>query len=119
MMIVFFTACTFFLFLMIHRMHIFAVFFLALSMGALTFFRNRSFKYTMYGLLVVCLIIQLYLMVNFFSWKAFRPDQNHLKNLLSFIRENIDKNSAVLTTFQLGPAVAVYTGHPVKSSGLE
>ena len=112
-MIVFFTICTFFLFLMIHRMHVFAVFFLALSMGALTFFRNRPLKYAMYGLLVVCLTIQLYLMVNFFSLKAFRPDQNHLKNMLSFIRENTDKNSAVLTTFQLGPVVAVYTGHPV------
>jgi len=61
-MIAFFTICTFVLFLMIHRMHIFAVFFLALS---------------------------------------------------SFIRENTDKDSAVLTMFQLGPAVAVYTGHPV------
>jgi tetratricopeptide (TPR) repeat protein len=111
--IVFFTICTFFLFLMIHRMHVFAIFFLALSMGALTFFRNRRLKYTVYGILAVCLIIQLYFMVNFFSLKAFRPDQNHLKNMLSFIRENTVKNSAVLTSFQLGPAVAVYTGHPV------
>jgi tetratricopeptide (TPR) repeat protein len=112
-MIVFFTICTFFLFLMIHRMHIFAVFFLALSIGALTFLRNRPLKNTVYVLLAACLLIQTYLMVNFFSLRAFRPDQNYLKNMLSFIREKTSKNSAVLTTFQLGPAVAVYTGHPV------
>jgi len=113
MMIVFFTLCTFFLFLLIHRMHIFAVFFLALSMGALTLFRNNSLKYIMYGFLGVCLLTQLYLMLNLFSLKAFRPDQHYLKNMLSFIRENTDKDSAVLTSFQLGPAVAVYTGRPV------
>jgi tetratricopeptide (TPR) repeat protein len=113
MMTVFFTLCTFVLFLMIHRMHIFAVFFLALSMGALTLFRNNSLKYIMYGFLGVCLLVQFYLMLNFFSLKAFRPDQNHLKNMLTFIRENTDKDSAVLTSFQLGPSVAVYTGRPV------
>jgi tetratricopeptide (TPR) repeat protein len=112
-MIVFFTICTFFLFLMIHRMHVFAVFFLALSMGALTFTRSRRLKHTVYGVLAVCLIIQLYFMVNHFSLKAFRPDQNNLKSMLTFIRENTAKDSAVLTTFQLGPSVAVYTGHPV------
>jgi len=112
-MTVFFTICTFVLFLMIHRMNIFAIFFLALSMGALTLFRNNSLKYIMYGLLGICLLVQLYLMLNLFSLKAFRPDQNRLKNMLSFIRKNTDKDSAILTSFQLGPAVAVYTGRPV------
>jgi tetratricopeptide (TPR) repeat protein len=112
-MTIFFTLCTFVLFLMIHRMHIFAVFFLALSMGALTLFRNNTLKYMMYGFLGVCLLVQLYLMLNFFGLKAFRPDQHYLKSMLSFIRENTDKDSAVLTSFQLGPSVAVYTGRPV------
>lgn len=98
---------------MIHRMNVFAVFFFALSMGALTLFGNRPLKYTIYSLLGVCLLIQLYVMLDSFNLKIFRPDQDNVKNMLSFIRKNTDKDSAVLTTFELGPAVAVYSGHPV------
>jgi tetratricopeptide (TPR) repeat protein len=112
-MIVYFTVCTFVLFLMIHRMGVFAVFYLALSMGALTLFGNRPLKYAIYGCLGLCFLIQTVVMLDSFRLKAFRPNQHHLKNMIAFIRTKTDKEAAVLTAFELGPAIAVYTGHPV------
>ncbi len=113
LVLVYFTVCTFVLFLMMHRMIVFAVFFLVLSMGVLTLLRKPLLKYAIYGCLGLCFLIQLFIMLDSFGLKAFRPDQNHLKSLLSFIRAKTDKEAPVLTTFQLGPAVALYTGHPV------
>ena len=113
LVIVYFTVYTFVLFLMMQRMAVFAVFFLALSMGALTLLRNRLLKSAIYGCLGLCFLIQLFIMLDSLGLKVFRPDQNQLKSLLSYIRSKTDRDAAVLTTFELGPAVALYTGHPV------
>jgi len=100
------------LFLMIHRMSVFAVFFLALSVGALTCVKKKQLKYTLYAGLGAFLLAQIY-------WQpmlrahAFRPSQNDLNNLLSFIEEQTAADEAVLTAFELGPSVAAYTGRPV------
>jgi tetratricopeptide (TPR) repeat protein len=112
-LIVYFTVCTFVLFLMIHRMGVFAVFFLVLSMGALSLFRQRYLRYSAYCVLVVCCLLQFSILLGGFKLQAFRPNQADLKNLLSFIRTETDRDLPVLTTFQLGPAVAVYAEHPV------
>ncbi|CAB1062092.1 hypothetical protein D1BOALGB6SA_6868 [Olavius sp. associated proteobacterium Delta 1] len=112
LMIAFLTLGTFFLFLMIHRMSVFAVFFLALSMGALTRVKQNHFRYTLYAGLGAALVVQIFLLPRF-SLMAFRPNQNDLNSLISFIRTDTAKDTAVLTTFELGPSVAAYTGHPV------
>lgn len=111
--IAFLAAATFFLFLMIHRMSVFAIFFLALSIGALSHAPKSRFRYALYGSLGAALAIQLLLLPRF-GLLMFRPNQNDVKNLLSFINTQVaEKDTAVLTTFELGPAVAAYTGHPV------
>ena len=110
--IVFLAGCMFILFLMIHRMSVFAIFFLALSMGTLTQINNTHLKRTVYASLVICFLIQCYLLPSF-KLVAFRPNQKDLKDVLAFIKNRTAPETAVLTTFQLGPAVAAYTAHPV------
>jgi tetratricopeptide (TPR) repeat protein len=110
--IAFLTGCMFILFLMIHRMSVFAIFFLALSMGTLTQVNNISVKRAVYASLALCFLIQCYLLPSF-KLVAFRPNQKDLKSVLAFIKTRTAPETAVLTTFQLGPAVAAYTAHPV------
>ena len=98
----FLAAATFFLFLMIHRMSVFAVFFLALSIGALSHIKQNRFRYALYGSLGAALAIQLFLLPRF-GLLMFRPNQNDVKSLLSFVNTQIpQKDTAVLTTFELG-----------------
>lgn len=110
--IAFLAGCMFILFLMIHRMSVFAIFFLALSLGALTQVSNIRIKRALYASLAISFLIQCYLMPSL-KLMAFRPNQKDLKGVLAFIKNRTAPQTAVLTTFQLGPAVAAYTDHPV------
>jgi tetratricopeptide (TPR) repeat protein len=110
--IAFLAVATFFLFLMIHRMSVFAIFFLALSMGALSLVKKSRFRYALYGGLGAALVIQIFVLPRL-GLMVFRPNQNDVKSLISFINTQSPKGTAVLTTFELGPSVAAYTGHPV------
>jgi len=112
LMAVYFAACTFVLFLLIHRMSIFAVFFLVLSAGALVAIPKSLPRYAMAGCLGVCFLIQSSILGSL-RIQAFRPDQRDLNGLLSFLETHADRDAPVLTTFQLGPSVAAYAGHPV------
>jgi tetratricopeptide (TPR) repeat protein len=102
----------FIFFLMIHRMSVFAIFFLALSMGALTRIKKSTVRYALYAGLGAAFIIQMYLQPSI-SLLTFRPPLNDVNSLISFIKSQSEKNTAVLSTFELGPAVAAYTGRPV------
>jgi tetratricopeptide (TPR) repeat protein len=104
--------CMFILFLMIHRMSVFAIFFLALCMGALIQVNSIRVKRAVYVSLALCFLVQCYLMPSF-KLVAFRPNQKDLKGVLAYIKNNTAADTPVLTTFQLGPAVAAYTAHPV------
>ncbi len=106
------TVWMFLLFLMIHRMSVFAVFFLVLSMGALTVINQRRLRVAMYAGLGLAIAVQFCLLPGF-KLLAFRPNQADVKGLLSFVENQTEKNSAVLTVFELGPSVALYARRPV------
>jgi tetratricopeptide (TPR) repeat protein len=93
-------------------MSVFAVFFWVLSMGALFHVVKPRFKLGLYAALGICFLTQCYLLPSF-KLLAFRPNQADLKGLTHFLAAETDPNAAVLTAFELGPAVAAYTGHPV------
>ncbi|MDB4444443.1 hypothetical protein N9174_03805 [bacterium] len=111
-LILYFSISMFLLFLMIHRMSVFAVFFMALSMGALTLLRKQYVNYALYFSMGICFLIQSSILPSF-KLLASRPDQNTLKNLISFIRTQSAIDTPVLTTFELGPDVAAYAERPV------
>jgi tetratricopeptide (TPR) repeat protein len=110
--IAFLAGCMFILFLMIHRMSVFAIFFLVLCMGALTQVNSIRVKRAVYASLALCFLVQCYLLPSF-KLVAFRPNQKDLKGVLAFIKNHSAADTPVLTTFQLGPAVAAYAAHPV------
>ncbi|UCD80273.1 MAG: tetratricopeptide repeat protein, partial [Desulfobacterales bacterium] len=112
LMIALLASWMFIFFLLIHRMSVFAVFFLALSMGALTLVKKKQIRYALFAVLGAALLIQIYLQPSF-GLHAFRPHQSDVNDLMSFIAAQTEKDAAVLTTFELGPAVAAYTGRPV------
>jgi tetratricopeptide (TPR) repeat protein len=111
-MIAFFTVCFFIFFLMIHRMSIFAVFFMVLSIGALSLLQKAGFKYAAYIILIVCLFVQ-FSMQSSLKLVASRPNHNDLRRLTAFIKNKTPADTPVLTTFQLGPSIAAYAGQPV------
>jgi tetratricopeptide (TPR) repeat protein len=106
------TVWMFLLFLMIHRMSVFAVFFLVLSLGALTVINRRRLRRAMYAGLGLAIVVQFFLLPGF-KLLAFRPNQADVIGLLSFVESQTEKNSAVLTVFELGPSVALYARRPV------
>jgi hypothetical protein len=111
-MIAFFTVCFFIFFLMIHRMSVFAVFFMVLSIGALSLIQKSRIKFAVYIILTVCLVVQFSLQSPL-KLVMSRPDHNDLRRLIYFIKNKSSADTPVLTTFELGPSIAAYAGLPV------
>ncbi len=111
-MATYFAVVTFLFLLMIHRMSVFAAFFLAILVGVLILYKNRTFRYAFYACFAACVIIQVAMMGSF-SLRAFRPNQYDVRHLYHFIRESTEKKAVILSSFELGPGVALYTGRPV------
>jgi len=110
-MIVYFTLLTFLLFLMIHRLSVFTVFFLTLPIGSLISVKGRTVKLFSYVCIGACLIFAIY-PLGVLKAVPFRPPEKYVKGVIHFIKANTSKNEAVLTSFELGPSIAAYAERP-------
>jgi hypothetical protein len=88
----------FLFFLLIHRMSVFAVFFLALSVGALIRVKRVRLRLSLFAALGAALIIQ-FILLPAFGLHAFRPNQRDVNDLLSFVRSHTEPDAPVLSTF--------------------
>ena len=104
----------FVLFIMVHRMSIFASFFLTLSAGALfgpLGIAGGRGRLKM-AIFAVGIIAQLS-MITRVRPQSFRPAQRVVNPVYEFLRDNTDPGAAVLSAFQFGPGIAAYADRPV------
>ncbi len=110
-MMVYFALFTFLLFLMIHRLSVFTVFFFALPIGSLVLVKARIMKVFSYLCIGICLIFLIYPLSRL-KVVPFRPPQGYVKDVIHFVKANTTRDEAVLTSFQLGPSIAAYGERP-------
>lgn len=108
----YFTIATILLFLMFHRMSVLVAFFLALSIGAVALFKKPFHNFLVYLLLGMCFVFQVG-MLREYSLLPFRPNQEDVKSVISFLKDDTDRSLPVLSSFELGSSIALYGGHPV------
>ncbi len=111
-MLVYFTLCFLLLFFIIYRLHVFAAFFLSLPIGYLVTLRSRPVKVLAYLIMAACLAYTVQ-SLRFIRIGAARPPQGYVNDVIKFIKAGSDKDEAVLSSFQFGPAIAAYAQRPV------
>lgn len=112
LMVIYLVMSTIALFLLVHRLNVFTVFFLAVlggSLGSAKTLKTKVFSIICVG---ICLFPELYVFDKVRS-VPYRPQQEHIKNLIHFLKENTNDDEAVLSTYELGPSIAAYAKRPV------
>lgn len=101
--------CAFFpLYLLLIRLDIFLVWFLAFQSAQLFIHKRKILQL----ILLVCVIINAFLLFTF-SPRCSGPDRNHLLGLMKYIKYNTARNSSILTSFAYGPSILTYSGRPI------
>lgn len=102
------TAVFFPLYLLLVRLDIFLVWFLALQTGRLSVYTKRVGQL----FILVCIGVNGFLLFSG-SQRAVAPKQTYLYGMIKYIRYNTPQDAPVLTTFAYGPSVITYTDRPV------
>ncbi len=110
--LVYFALSFLLLFFIIYRLHVFAVFFLSLSVGYFVTLKAGKTKIYAYFIMVACIALTVY-SLRFVSDGASRPLQQSKNHLIRYIKANSAQNEAVLSSIQFGPDIAAYAQHPV------
>ncbi len=100
------------LFLLVYRLCVFAIFFLALNIGLLVTMKDKLLR------VIVVLAVAGSLGFAVYSFSRlklipFRPSLSEVEDVLSYLEEHTDPNDAVLSTFELGASIAAYGDRPV------
>jgi len=111
-MTAYFGLVSFLLFLLIHRLSVFAIFFLVLPVGCVMLVKDRTIKLLSYAGIAVCVAFAVFSFANL-RLTAHRPAQRYVKDVISFLRENTGRDEAVLSSFAFGPVIAAYADRPV------
>lgn len=111
-MTAFFALFTLLLFVMIHRLSVFAVFFLAIPIGYAASVRSRTAKILSYAGIGASAVFAVYSFTHL-RLIPFRPPQGCIKDVIRFVKADTKQDEAVLTSFQLGPTIAAYARRPV------
>ncbi len=100
------------LFLLINRLSVFAIFFIAICAGYIALARRALLK----ALSVAAVLASVAYAVNIFghlSLSPYRPSQESIEDVVDYIKENSAEDDAVLSSFQFGPSIAAYAHRPV------
>jgi len=111
-MVAFFAIVTFILFLLIHRMDVFTVFFLALPIGSLALVKNRIARILSAVFIAASLSVAFYLTPRL-HFAPMRPATFLVKDVIHYLKNNSAPDEPVLTSFELGPSIAAYADRPV------
>lgn len=112
LLILFMAAAAFVLFLLIDRMSVFTVFFVTLAGAVACDLGDKKLRIAAMAGLLVMSVAQLAFHRRL-EFRPTRPDIESLRTLYLSVSNFTSPNSAFLTTFQLGPGLAAYTGRPV------
>ena len=117
-MTLYLAAVTFVLAILINRMTIFAVFFLAVSVVFAWPRERRSWRFACGALLVVCLTCEVLRYTNSsvlpsFQFVPVRPEPVAVNEITRYLRTHTNSGQAVLTTIELSPHIAEYADRPV------
>ena len=96
------------LYLLLIRLDAFLVWFLALQ----TAFVSSAMKKHIRWLLIVCMIINAFLLFNQ-PVKILGPKHNYLLGLIKYIRNLTPPNAVVLTSFAYGPSILTYANRKI------
>jgi hypothetical protein len=106
--LLFFTAVFLPLYLLLIRLDVFFVWFLAVQAG----YAFNTAKKGVRFLLMLCILINGYLLFNQPA-KVLGPEHNYLLGLIKYIRNRTPHDAAVLTSFAYGPSVLTYANRPI------
>ena len=116
-MTLYLAAVTFVLAILINRMTIFAVFFLAVFVVFAWPRERRSWRFACGALLVVCLTCEVLRYANSsvlpsFQFVPVRPEPVAVNEITRYLRTHTNPGQAVLTTIELSPHIAEYADRP-------
>ena len=99
-------------FLLINRLSVFAVFFIAIPAGYIVLTKSRILKALSIAGVVAAVVIAFHIFGRLGLTPA-RPPQQYVEDVVNYIKNNSAEDDAVLSSFQFGPSIAAYARRPV------
>ncbi|MBN2545295.1 MAG: tetratricopeptide repeat protein [Spirochaetes bacterium] len=110
--LIYFSFVYFILYILINRMSVFAVFFIALALGAFALVKTDKVKMISSVALISVLVIHMIFLFTF-KYDPLLQDQRVTAEMYNFIKDKTDKDAVILSNFETGPGIALYTDRKV------
>jgi len=110
--LIYFSSVYFILYIMINRMSVFAIFFIVLALGSFIFIKTEKVKLISSAALITMLVIHFIFLFTF-KYDPVIQDQKVSAEMYNFIKDKTDKDAVILSNFETGPGIALYTSRKV------